>query len=190
MQARRACADVRVQMFAQGTQRFAAVPGATPAAAPPSQNGTLDEPVSDTLKRDLLRCATTPLTPRTLPERSLTCACVDFPSTRRVARNVRAVLLPGLKGTAGAEVRAAATSYAAARWGPEAACGTLPALETLTRCTRAAQALRDWDLWGPLIFTMTLVRPSCSAARVARRVLRRCCRAFANWAPDASVGRL
>jgi hypothetical protein len=51
-------------MFAQGTQRFATGPGATPVAAPPSLNGTLDEPVSDTLKRDLLRCAARLLAPR------------------------------------------------------------------------------------------------------------------------------
>jgi hypothetical protein len=30
-----------------------------------------------------------------------------------------------------------------------------------------AQALRDWDLWGPLVFTMTLVRVMLSAAASA-----------------------
>ena len=82
---------------------------------------------------------------------------------------MRAVLLPGLKGTAGAEVRAAAMSHAAAVRGLGRRGCTLAALETLTPRTRAAQALRDWDLWGPLIFTMTLVRPGCSAAPAASR---------------------
>ena len=166
-------------MFAQGTQRFATVPGATPAAPQPSPNGTLDEPVLDTLKRDLLRCASAAGT-ACPSSRGLTNACAAAPSTCRVARNVRAVLLPGLKGTAGAEVRAAAASRAAARWGLQAAFSELAALETLTPFTRAAQALRDWDLWGPLIFTMTLVRPSCSAVRAASRLRRRCWRAFAR----------
>ena len=101
----------RAQMFAQGTQRFPQAPGTQAAAAPPpSPNGTLDEPVSDTLKRDLLRCAARP---RRVS--GATRADVDAAPTRSVARNVRAVLLPGLKGTAGVEVRHTAARRPAAQ---------------------------------------------------------------------------
>jgi len=46
-------------MFTQGTQaaqRVAQAAVGLQPAVPVSQNGTLDEPVSDTLKRDVYRC--------------------------------------------------------------------------------------------------------------------------------------
>lgn len=56
MQGAEAC---REQMFTQGTQaaqRVAQAAVGLQPAVPVSQNGTLDEPVSDTLKRDVYRC--------------------------------------------------------------------------------------------------------------------------------------
>ena len=108
------------QMFSQGTQRVPAAPaaGAQPAAL--SQNGTLDESVTDTLKRDAFRCAAAHRCSRGARGEALT----DSTSTRRVARNVKAVLLPGLKGTAGAQVRVAAARLPAARCDREEAAHT------------------------------------------------------------------
>lgn len=92
-----------------------------------------------------------------------------------MGRNVKAVLLPGLRGTAGSQVRLACAG-GVSRAAP---AGRLRkahvSAQTLT-AWRDAQALRDWDLWGPLIFTMTLVRPSCTAGRRGRGLrLLLCC---------------
>lgn len=68
------------------------------------------------------------------------------PCRARVAYNVRAVLLPGLSGSAGIQVRA---------W--------TRAFKNSSFTSPPRQALRDWDLWGPLLFTMTLVRSQSRA---------------------------
>ena len=55
MQGAEACVAQMFTQGVQGAQRVAQAAAGLQPAVPVSQNGTLDEPVSDTLKRDVYR---------------------------------------------------------------------------------------------------------------------------------------
>ena len=167
-------------MFTQGTQRLAQAAVGLQPAVPMSQNGTLDEPVIDTLKRDVYRCGA---------QRPRCGTSADVPRLdcqgRTQHQGCAAARAAGHCGRRGAP-RGLSASCSALR--PRGCCAARLRAQTLT-VSRAAQALRDWDLWGPLIFTMTLVRARCVARRgrsrarcrslrarhLTRFCLRRCC---------------
>jgi hypothetical protein len=157
-------------MFSQNARPGPSAAG-PPLGAPQqamSTSGTLDESVSDTLKRDALRCDTR--------------ACKAAGTFAAGAERTRCALCAvGLRTTcARCSCRASPAARASrcgvwrlARWAAHAApCGCGLRTHTLLRrdpalCSARTQGLRDWDLWGPLVFTMTLVRHSLTRAALS-----------------------